>query len=274
LHSFDIGDIDGDELAYDDGGWEYTTHTEDSLCEWAVRFTPTIYPFYIKGAKVSLGHGFPEIPHQRFVVKIYDDDGPDYYPQTVLWGPDTTGSIGNVIGGMEILDRNYTYWAPVVVRDSLGVPLLIAEGDFYISVRNITEPSTVESFNRDSSSWNAGQGSRSYIYDHCMDMWYSEDDTTVYEHARQSHRMIRAMGGTLAQVSYLFIERDSNNIRLSWPDNGSPFYSIYADSTATGGFTDQQAVQSDTTWLDVGASTNNHMRYYQVRGSLYGDWGN
>ena len=86
--------------------------------------------------------------------------------------------------------------------------------------------------------------------------------------------MIRATGGTLAQISYLFIERDSNNIRLSWLDNGSPFYSIYSDSIATGGFTNQQAVLPDTSWLDIGASTNNQLRFYQVRGSLYGDWGN
>jgi hypothetical protein len=273
-YSFDVGDIEGDELAYDDGSWEHTTYVDSLPEEWAVRFTPPIYPFYLKGAKVSLGHGFPDTLHQQFVVKIYDDDGPDYLPQSLLWGPDTTGSIGNVIGAMAFLDRNVTYWAPVIIRDSLGNPLEIENGDFYISVKNISDPPDLEAFNRDSSGWNEVQGSRSYFYDPCEGGWYSEDDTVANHYARMSHRMIRAVGGTFAQVEHLMIARENHNVRLLWQNNGSTFYSVYADSASYGNFTNQVAVLPDTTWIDVGASVDRSLRFYQVRGSVFGPWGN
>jgi thermitase len=271
--SFDIGDIAGDELAYDDGGWEYTTYTQDANEEWAVKFTPTAYPFYLKGAEISVGHGWPDMVHQKIVVTVYDDDGPDYLPQTVLWGPDTTGSIGNEVGTMVALDRNVAYWAPVVIRDNLGMPILIENGDFYVSASNLDHYPR-EAFNRDSSGWVESLGGRSYFYDACEEGWYSEDDTLANPNARRSNRMIRAMGGTLAQVSDLWIEREDANIRLTWPDNGSPFYSIYADSMSSGNFNNQVAVLPDTTWIDVGATMIESHRYYQVRGSLYGSWGN
>jgi len=272
-HSFDVGDIAGDELAYDDGGWEYMTYTQDIDEQWAVRFTPTIYPFYLKGAMISVGHGWPDLLHQRIVVTVYADDGPGYLPQTVLWGPDTTGSIGNEVGTMVALNRNVAYWAPVVIRDSTGLPLLIESGDFYVSVKNQNGWS-IEAFNRDSSGWTEAQGSRSFFYDACEEGWYSEDDTVANSNARRAHRMIRALGGTLAQVSVLWIERDSANVRLTWVGNGSPFYSIYSDSMSSGSFNNQVAVLPDTTWIDIGAIAMGSHRYYQVRGSLYGDWGN
>jgi hypothetical protein len=87
--------------------------------------------------------------------------------------------------------------------------------------------------------------------------------------------MIRALGGTVAQVSDLWIEReDSTSIRLTWNDNGSPFYSIYSDTSSGGSFDNQMAVLPDTTYIDIGVVTGHSIRYYQVRGSLFGSWGN
>ena len=273
-YSFDVGDINGNELAYDDGGWERTTYVDTTAEEWAVKFTPSAYPFYLKGAEVSLGHGFPDSLHQRFTVKIYDDDGPDYRPRTLLWGPDTTGSIGNVVGAMAWLNRNVTYWAPVVIRDSSGTLIRIEAGAFYISVKNLAGPPWLECFNRDSSGWNQQIGSQSYFYDPCQQGWYSEDDTVANHYARRSHRMIRALGGSIAQVEHLLIERENDDIRLIWHDNGSPFYAIYADTLYPGNFTNQVAVLPDTTWIDHEASQDRALRFYQVRGSVNGPWGN
>jgi hypothetical protein len=132
-YSFDICPVVGTEVKYDDGTVEDATVWNAGYTDnrFAVQFTPPAYPCTLNTVKVGIIHGWPDDPHQQFAIEIYDDDGTSGAPGSLIYGPDTTGSVGNVIGGLPPLSGPpYPLnWAQVCIDP----PLVITGGDFYIA---------------------------------------------------------------------------------------------------------------------------------------------
>jgi hypothetical protein len=97
------------EIAYDDGS------AEEGEEVGAVRFTPEQYPVVLKRIRfynLSLRSGFQK-------VWMYDDDGPEGSPGTLLFGPTTF--------------PGFSQWVEFDLPDSLQA--VIEEGDFYIAIK-------------------------------------------------------------------------------------------------------------------------------------------
>jgi hypothetical protein len=100
------------EIAYDDGAAE-----GGMLGTGAVRFTPTQYPVTLRQVSYNswtINIGFS-------TVWMYDDDGPDGLPGTLLFGP------------VVFLEWEVYHWVEFDLPDSLQTR--IDEGDFYIAIR-------------------------------------------------------------------------------------------------------------------------------------------
>lgn len=106
---FPVGEAGEVEIAYDDGSAE----EGDEI--GAVRFTPAQYPVVLNRIRFydwSLRSGF----HKMW---MYDDDGPEGSPGTLLFGPTTFPGFSN--------------WVEFDLPDSLQA--VIDEGDFYIAIQ-------------------------------------------------------------------------------------------------------------------------------------------
>ncbi|MCK4272808.1 carboxypeptidase regulatory-like domain-containing protein, partial [bacterium] len=128
ISAFDICVFEGYEQAYDDGTVE-NAYTWGGEVRWAVRFSPLVYPCTLTTAEAGIFHGWPDDPHDKLVFEIYDDDGAGGFPGSLLYGPDSTGSIGNVIGDPAPFKYNL-HWATCCLKEEV----IITEGDFYVSV--------------------------------------------------------------------------------------------------------------------------------------------
>ena len=108
------------ELIYDDGevngrmAWQYGGN------KWAVRFTPRSYPINLDTARICLSSD----SDREFAVEVYDDDGPDGEPGTLLGGPVyQTATEGENWNDVEISELGIT----------------ITGGDFYIAYCQLTD---------------------------------------------------------------------------------------------------------------------------------------
>ncbi|MBU2650812.1 MAG: carboxypeptidase regulatory-like domain-containing protein [Bacteroidetes bacterium] len=107
------------EIVYDDGQEEELVLWAQAGGENAVKFTPAGYPATVLGGMVFIGDGsFPagEWMGSAFSVMLYDDDGPDGYPGTLL--DEVTVTVEN-FDWVEFWELEAT----------------LAEGDFYLSMR-------------------------------------------------------------------------------------------------------------------------------------------
>ncbi len=113
------------EIKYDDG-------THDDMLSWAiaggesaVRFTAPFYPFTVTGGKINVGDGtFPagaDYLESDFKIYIYDDDGQDNLPGTVL------DSATVVVNRYEWIKFD-------------GINAEIDSGDFYIAMKQLYDP--------------------------------------------------------------------------------------------------------------------------------------
>lgn len=111
-------------ITYDDGSMENMFIWGAAGGRNAVRFTPNFYPVTLVSGKLFIGEGhFPqnfEVIGSKFIVEVYDDDGPDGMPGTLL-------------ESKEITVKNY-YWV------SFGkLQANIQEGDFYIAIHQLND---------------------------------------------------------------------------------------------------------------------------------------
>ncbi len=163
-YSFEIQEFIGLELVYDDGTVENATcwiaTYEDN--RFALRFTPPAYPCTLNAVKLGISTDWPDEAHQQFLVEVYDDDGTAGAPGTLLYGPDTTGSIGNVIGGVAGLAE--PQWAYVCINP----PLIITDGDFYVAKGQTTVNPECEGLDIDQDG---GLYDRSWMYDYTTATW-------------------------------------------------------------------------------------------------------
>jgi hypothetical protein len=215
-----------------------------------VRFSPPGTPFILCGAKFSVSRIKPDSAHSSVFLEVYNSSGG--LPGTLLFR-DTTGSIGNVVGG---LPPGQTYWADAVIRDGSGEPLVM-NGDFFIALGN---PDTLlyEAFSRDTTSPSSG---RSFVYDGCLLQWYNENDGCA--NCKPGDRMIRALGYTQGPPT-IVVYRSGDDARLNWTSTGAPYYRIYSDTTPFGSYGTSEGSTSDTTFLDTGAISATTLRFYRV----------
>jgi hypothetical protein len=182
IYSFEIQEFVGLENIYDDGtvetAWTFNELDPLFIGRWAVRFTPMAYPCTLTAAKVGIWKDWPDDAHQPFAVEVYDDDGVGGEPGTMIYGPDTTGSVGNIVGGLDPLAP--PLWAYVCISP----PVVITEGDFYIAVGAVTLFPESEGWDVDEDGLFYG---RSWVYDP-DGIWHLFEDYIGYE----DNLMIRA----------------------------------------------------------------------------------
>ena len=99
-----------DDIAEDAWAWIYGGNG------YAVRFTPTSYPVDLKTARVCLWPDWPDGDHEEFAIEVYDNDGPD-------------GEPGTLLGAPVLYTAPNWGWNDI---DISGLGITITTGDFYI----------------------------------------------------------------------------------------------------------------------------------------------
>jgi len=113
------------EFNWDDGSWE-------NMFAWivpggmtSVRFTPPGYPFKIIGSRINVGDGsYPEgadFLGKEMRILVFDDDGPDNLPGTVL-------------DSITITVEHYEW------NEIEGLDAIVYDGDFYIGMKQLYAP--------------------------------------------------------------------------------------------------------------------------------------
>jgi hypothetical protein len=255
LFQFDVDNLCAQELVYDDGSAErfnWTDGNQTTPFQWAVKFTPPPGSYVLCGARFAASRSLPDSAHSPVHVAVYAADGPLGMPGTILWQT-TTGSVGNVVGGLPA----GTNWSEVLVRDAFGQPLPVTS-PFYIALSNPVS-GQYEAFGRDISSPNAHH---SYVFDGCLSLWFSEDDTTTTINAHPGNRLVRAQYYS-ALPPAVVINRVANTIVLNWTNLAAPNYRVSTSTSPAGPFA---FVQSTTdTFLTVStADTSGAKLFYQV----------
>jgi hypothetical protein len=224
-YTFDVGTMANGWIGYDDGTAENYNWVDGSNFQWAVRFDPASYPYALYGARFAICPTRPATIHQPIQFRVMQADGPGGMPGTVLFS-DTTACASNVIGGLPA----GAAWADVIIRVG-GLPLQMS-APFYLSVQNPEVRLHPVAFAHDTVGT---RSHRSYFYDACQSVWFSEDDTAAG--ARAGNRMIRANGFLLAPLKIVVYRSDSAGVSsamLKWTSNGAPYYRIFS-ATAAGG---------------------------------------
>ncbi len=109
------------ELYYDDGEAEELVVWADPLNENAVKFTPLGYPMNLIGGRLNVGDGsFPagNWLNSEFALLIYDDDGNDGMP-------------GTLMDSMTVEVQNFEW------IEFKGDTITFLDGDFYISMMQL-----------------------------------------------------------------------------------------------------------------------------------------
>ena len=112
------------ELIYDDGTVNGWYGWESAGGAFAVRFTPLSYPMTLKTARVCIFPDDPDLTHEQFAIEVYDDSG-------------TSGEPGTKLGGPVYHTATDWGWCDV---DISGLDITISDGDFYISMKQLTYP--------------------------------------------------------------------------------------------------------------------------------------
>lgn len=257
LYGFDVRTLCGTVLAYDDGTAEYYSWAEgaDALdFAWAVKFGPVTPPYVLCGAQFAAARTKPDSAHSTVRVFVFAADGPGGTPGSVL-AQIQNGSIGNDVGGVPA----GTNWAQVILRDAGGGPLVINSSEFYVTVAN-AQVGAYEAFGRDANGTN---NHRSYFFDPCEGLWFSEDDTGQSDNAYPGNRLIRAQGYSLAAPTVV-INRAGDDIVLFWNNTGAPQYKIYRADTADGSYT-FLASTTQTSYILTNVGSASPLRFYDVR---------
>lgn len=257
LYSFDVGDLCGVEISYDDGTAERYNWCDDAngaSTEWAVKFGPVSIPYALCGVRFVASRLLPDTAYSPVYVTVYAADGPFGTPGTIIYTA-LTGSIGNIPGGMPA----GTHWANVIIREETGSPVLVNDPEFYVSV-TAQDLSELEGFGRDVDGT---RNNRSYFYDPCESQWFSENDTTVSENAYPGNRMIRLYGYPVAGPA-VTVNRDGDYIRLFWTNTLASSYNVYAAPTFGGTFS-LIGSTTDTFFTVSRVDTAALMKFYEVR---------
>jgi hypothetical protein len=232
--------------------------------KWAVKFDPGNYPYYLNAGRFAVCPTCPGTFHDQVTFEVLLADGSGGLPGTVVFS-DTTGSIGNVIGGVP---GGGAAWVDVVTRS--GGAALQLNGPFYLAVANFGTRLHPSAFGTDTLGT---RNHLSYVYDECNHVWLNEDATGAS--TRHGNRMIRANGYPLtAPNSVVAYRTDSDghiHATLRWTSTGAPYYRVYSALVAAGPFTTLEGtatggdVGTPITFTDINAPEDTATkRFYQV----------
>ncbi len=249
---FDVGYLGTNWLGCDDGSAETYNWVNGPGFKWAVKFDPGSYPFALSGGRFAVSPLNPTPEHDRVVFTVRSANGPGGLPGTVVF-TDTTGSPGNIIGGLP----TGAAWADVVTR--VAGSSLTLNSAFYLCVENLSPRYFPVAFGRDSSGVRCHT---SYYWDECEAAWFNEDDAGN-PNSRPGNRMIRAIGFALTPPT-IVIYRTTNDVTLRWGATGAPYYKVFAATTPTGPFDTLIGTVTTNTFSDVNAVNLNLKRFYQV----------
>ena len=249
VYDFQLASPCGITIGYDNGSADRYNWAGAEEFRWAVKFTPTSI-FILCGAQFAVSRIKPDSAHQRIAIEVYDDDGFGL-PGTQLLA-DTTGSVGNVIGGLPL---DTTLWATAILRDEAGEPLVLT-GDFFIAVGN---PDTLqyEAFARDTTGPNSG---RSYLYDGCEEAWFNENDGC--DNCKVGNRLIRAIGFYQSSPQ-IVVSRSGDDAKLDWTSTGAPYYRVYSSTEPFGSYA-LEGSTSQPTFTDNNAIVQEVKKFYRV----------
>jgi hypothetical protein len=200
--------------------------------------------------------------HDQITFQVILADGVGGLPGTVVFS-DTTGSAGNVIGG---LPSGAPAWVDVVTR--VGGQALSLSGPFYMAVSNAGARIHPSAFGSDTLGT---RNHRSYVYDDCNHVWLNED--AADPSTRHGNRMIRANGYPLtAPAGVVLFRTDVDNLHttLRWVSTGAPYYHVYSATLPGGPYAtlEGSAVGGDVgvsvTFTDINAAVDAGKRFYTV----------
>jgi hypothetical protein len=229
-------------MIFDDGTAEGYNWANEIEFEWAIRVEPANFPYVLCRTEVAIAATLPSTQHTPFRVRVLDSDGPAGLPGSVLWS-DSTGSIGNVVGGLQ---PGSVHWCPVVIKNGGSNPLILDE-PFYLAVSNPVDRTV------------AGN---SFFFDGCDLVWRSEQDAD--SNAQGGTRMIHAIGYTLRAPTNLIIIPDGTDIVLRWSGSGAPHYRVYSATSLESSFPNFIGSTQLTTLRDVNAAATDDVKFYQI----------
>jgi hypothetical protein len=217
------------EITYDNGEDFYVTLFYAWWGRWAVRFTPPSYPYYLGGAHFKAPNDWPDDDHQNFVFEVYDDNGTDNLPGTLLYGPDETGVCWN-LGVDACDDTSFNSWYYVKFCPCIE----ITEGDFYIAMRNQdnSEYPAMEgvAYDNDGPSGTAYPDYRTYIFyaDETPGSGFWGIDTLDFtETDPHSDLILRAVECGLVDPGDLTIVENAGNKELYWDTSVACCFDVY-----------------------------------------------
>ena len=191
----------GTEIAYDDGEAESAYYWDFANCGFAVRFTPPQYPVDLTVARICFWPGWPDSDHEEFDVEVYDDDGTDGSPGTLLGGGTTMASDWG--------------WCDVDIS-ALGIT--ITSGDFYVLYKQLTNAPDCEALCVDEN--NPAGRSWDYFY-----IWY--EGWEPWEEVNNMIRCVVEAGGAAEGCSWL----DENPTSGSVQPGNSATITVTIDTT-------------------------------------------
>lgn len=219
------------EINYDNGSDYQVFYFERWWGRNAVRFTPPYYPYYLGGAKLMIANMEPDDDHQDIVVEVFDDNGTDNLPGTLLYGSDETGTSWNL--GVDACDDTasaswiYAKFCPCVK---------ITEGDFYIAVRNLDDSESPEMeaffYDDDGPSGTSYPDYRSYVFypDGTPNSGYWILDTLEFSPGDpHSDLMLRAIECGIESPRDLTINfiDSTGNVKLNWDSSVACCFNVY-----------------------------------------------
>lgn len=212
-------------FAYDDFSADNFTAWENAGNMYAVRFTPDSYPATLKGFQIMFGDGVTPFGGssigQLVNIYIYDDDGPDGMPGTLIDSMITA-----------------TYNTPWLME--YGLQTQITGGDFYIAMRQMTDApdcvplgvDTIAPFDGRSYSKNVTDGEdwiqlndRNFLIHAFIE---SPDDSADYYHHYRAWRLSGFNPDDPLPGTACYTLLNSNATSTSYMDGGTTWANLAA----------------------------------------------
>jgi len=268
-YHIDIMDNTMPQIAYDNGPVWYARYDPNYWeTRFAVRYTPSSYPYYLGGAMVMVGSTFPDDDHEDIVVELHDDNGVDGSPGTLLRLPSLeNGTSWNPATEMPDTicdDTSFASWVYIKIDPCVE----IMDGDFYIAVRNRggSVGTDQEAFGYDNGPQSVPY--RTWIFYGDIGRW-RPDSLGDPMGGSSTNLMLRAIECPchLVVPTDVTVYKDpaTSNKIVRWTNMGVPYYYVYRSTTDPySGFT-KVATTTDTFYVD----TTPDKAFFHVTGSCY-----
>jgi hypothetical protein len=191
-HLYDVHEVVSSEILYDNGSGTSVVGYDYAGTKSAVKFTPPSYPATLKTARLDLSASVNVADHEQIAVQVYDDDGIDGEPGTML---------GRVYHTPTRLG-----WSDV---DLSGLGITIHDGEFYVAYCQL-------------KGYNEGAyflGCDSSLPHNRSWRWNLEDSVWAWRHSGYDSYMIRCVVDVSEDCPWLDIDPESGSVGPnSWHD--------------------------------------------------------